>query len=157
MAIQNSIICYCQALGAALVVLVGTIFATPGFAQSNRPVQVGTVTMEQVSVAFIGSVQSGNGMVNFQGKTYPFKISGLGVGGIGISKINAYGEVYDMKDIRDFAGGYIQARTGLVVGALGKSSLWLKNSKGVYLRITAKRKGLALSMGADGIVIKLNN
>ncbi len=153
---HHSVASYGRVLGAALVVLCASVFATQGLAAEKKPVQVGTVTMEQLQIAFIGSANFGDGKLHFQGKTYPFQVSGLGIGGIGISKIDARGEVYDMKNIADFSGLYVQARAGIVLGEAGKGGLWLENNNGVYIRLTAKRKGLALSLGADGVVIKMD-
>jgi hypothetical protein len=106
-------------------------------------------------VAFIGSGQVGGGTLTYQGKTYEFSIGGLGIGGIGISKINATGEVYGLKRIEDFGGAYGQARYGAVVGGASTGELWLENTKGVVLHLDAKRKGVALSLGVDGIVVDL--
>ena len=153
---HHSVIRHGRGLGAVLAILLATVFATHGVAAEKKPVQVGTVTMEEYQVAFIGSVNAGSGKLHFQGKTYPFRISGLGVGGFGISKIDAYGEVYDMKNVADFAGVYGQARVGIVVGTVGKGTMWLENPKGVYIRITTKRTGVALSLGVDGIVIQMD-
>jgi hypothetical protein len=33
--------------------------------------------------------------------------------------------------------------------------MWLQNSNVVYLRLKARRQGLALSLGADGMVVRL--
>lgn len=33
--------------------------------------------------------------------------------------------------------------------------MWLQNSNGVYLRLKTRRQGLALSRGADGMVVRL--
>ena len=41
-----------------------------------------------------------------QGKSYRFKIGGIRVGGIGISKFTAKGEVYDLENPADFYGSY---------------------------------------------------
>jgi hypothetical protein len=35
--------------------------------------------------------------------------------------------------------------------------MWLQNINGVYLRLHAQRKGLSLSLGADGMVIRLGS
>ncbi len=98
----------------------------------------------------------GGGKLHYKGRTYPFSIGGLGVGGIGISTIDATGEVYDLKRLTDFDGAYGQARTGIVLGDKSAGSLWLENTEGVYIRLTAKRKGIALSLGVDGIYIKFD-
>ena len=59
----------------------------------------GTVDMEQVQAAFIGSAGGGSGTLFFRGASYPFAIGGLGVGGIGASTINAEGEVYKLNSL----------------------------------------------------------
>jgi len=147
----------CKALGLAMAV-VALIALQHGsaFAQSKRPQQSGTITIEQLQVAFIFSANVGGGKLHYKGKTYSFSIGGLGVGGIGISSIKATGEVYDLKRLADFDGGYAQARTGIVLGDKSAGSLWLENSEGVYIRLSAKRKGIALSLGIDGIYIKFD-
>jgi hypothetical protein len=33
--------------------------------------------------------------------------------------------------------------------------MWLQNSNGVYLQLHARRQGLSLSLGADGMVVRL--
>ena len=129
------------------IMAIGLVFAaTAALAEApkDKPLS-GTLEFEQISVAFIGSGQVGGGTLTYQGKTYEFSIGGLGIGGIGISKINATGEVYGLKRIEDFGGAY-GASTG---------ELWLENTKGVVLHLDAKRKGVALSLGVDGIVVDL--
>jgi hypothetical protein len=41
------------------------------------------------------------------------------------------------------------------VGEQGKGDMWLQNANGVYLHLKARREGLALSLGADGMVVRL--
>ncbi len=143
-----------KALGLAMaVVAVVALQHGSAFAQSSKLTQSGTVTIDQVQVAFIFSGNVGGGKLHYNGKTYPFSIGGLGVGGFGVSSIDATGEVYNLKRLSDFAGAYGQARTGIVVGTLSAGTLWLENPQGVYLRLAAKRTGIALSLGLDGIYI----
>jgi hypothetical protein len=113
------------------------------------------VSIHQVQVAFIGSGTGGSGTLQFQGKNYRFKLGGLGIGGIGYSRIDATGTVYNLTRLADFNGVYGEARTGFAAGESGKGEMWVKNPNGVYLRLHAQRRGLALSIGADGLVINL--
>ena len=113
----------------------------------------GTVTIEQVQIAFIGSGNLGGGSLLAGGRKYDFTIGGLGVGGIGISKMQAHGTVYNLNNVADFSGSYIQARYGLAVGTLSSGELWLQNARGVVLQLKAKRTGLALSLGGDAVYI----
>ena len=66
------------------------------------------------------------------------------------------GSVYNLKNINDFAGGYVQARYGMAVGSTGGGQLWLQNSKGVVIEVRAKRTGLALSLGGDAVYINFD-
>jgi hypothetical protein len=135
---------------ARVAAVPSLLLAVPAFADS---VPSGTVSIVQTQIAFIGSGNLGGGTLNYGGKSYPFTIGGLGVGGFGISKIEAQGAVYDLKNISDFAGAYVQGRYGAVVGSKSTGELWLTNANGVSLSLKAKRTGLALSLGGDAIYI----
>jgi hypothetical protein len=115
----------------------------------------GTVDMNQVQAAFIGSGGGGSGTLYYHGQSYPFAVGGLGIGGIGASTINAQGEVYGLNRVADFPGTYAQGRYGIVVGNASAGDLWLKNDKGVVMHLKAKRTGLMLSLGADAVVISM--
>jgi len=126
-------------------------------AQEAPPKPSGTVTISQVQVAFIGSGSGGGGTLHFEGRSYPFKIGGLGIGGIGVSRLDASGTVYDLRRVEDFDGVYGQTRVGWAAGAQGKGQLWLKNPNGVYIHLITQRKGLSLNVGADGMVVHLGS
>jgi hypothetical protein len=113
----------------------------------------GTVTIEQVQIAFIGSGNLGGGTLLAGGRKYDFTVGGLGVGGFGVSKMTARGTVYNMASIADFPGAYLQARYGLAIGDLSSGELVLQNTRGVVLRLKAERTGLALSLGGDAVYI----
>jgi hypothetical protein len=115
----------------------------------------GTVDMEQVQAAFIGSAGGGSGTLFYRGGTYPFAIGGLGVGGIGASTIDAAGEVYKLNGLQNFPGAYGQARYGFAIGNTSGGDLWLQNEKGVIMHLKAKRTGLMLSLGGDAVVISM--
>ena len=112
--------------------------------------------MTQVQAAYLGSGSAGNGVLRYQGSTYPFNVGGLGVEGIGISKIEAKGEVYGLQRLRDFPGAYVQGRYGVALGTKSVGDLWLENGKGVIMHLVAKRQGLMLSLGGDAVVISMN-
>jgi hypothetical protein len=112
-----------------------------------------SVVIQQLQVAFIGSGSFGGGELTYGGRSYPISVSGLGVGGFGASRLTASGTVYGLKQKADFAGAYLQVRTGWALGDEGAGKLWLRNDKGVTMRLKSRRQGLHLSLGADGIVI----
>ena len=115
----------------------------------------GYVEMSQVQAAYIGSGSAGHGTLRFRGNTYPFNLGGLGVGGIGVSTIEARGDVYGLQRLSDFPGAYAQGRYGFALGTTSAGDLWLQNEHGVVLRLRAKREGLMLSLGGDAVVITM--
>lgn len=116
-------------------------------------VKTATLTVEQYQVAFIGSGNLGGGKLTFNGKTYSFTIGGLGIGGFGVSRIKASGTVYNLKNLKDFPGAYVQGRYGFAAGDQSAGKLWLQNDKDVVIEIKGDREGLALSLGGDAVYI----
>jgi hypothetical protein len=141
--------------GAVVVALAACASHDNSISLQGKPLS-GRVRMTQVQAAYIGSGNAGTGVLYYQGSRYPFSVGGLGVGGIGISKIEATGEVYGLQRLRDFPGAYVQGRYGIAVGNASTGDLWLKNANGVIMHLIAKRQGLMLSLGGDAVVISMN-
>ena len=143
----------CLWLRGSIAVSLVLLLAIGGSASGEDLKKSGTVRIEQVQVAFIGSGNLGGGTLKFGGKTYNFTVGGLGIGGFGISKMVAVGNVYNLKDAAHFPGSYVQGRYGMAVGDASTGKLWLKNSHGVVIELEADRTGLALSLGGDAVYI----
>lgn len=85
-----------------------------------------------------------------------FKTQGLKVGDIGITKIHLIGDVYDLKNIDDFAGVYATFEVGATLGKASANSLWLENKKGVKLNLkSSSGKGVDLSLTVEGLNISM--
>lgn len=139
---------------AMLALAAGLLMGTPASAQTSslgRP--NASIRIQQLQVAFIGSGALGGGTVTYRGRTYPITVGGLGVGGMGASKLTATGTVYGLSRLEDLAGPYLQIRAGWALGDAGRGRLWLRNDKGVTLRLATRRQGLQLATGADAVVI----
>ena len=149
---RRSLLSICAAALANLVAC--TTQSGPNSLQ-GKPLS-GYVQMTQVQAAYLGSGNAGNGVLRYQGSSYPFSVGGLGIGGIGLSKIEAKGEVYGLQRLRDFPGAYVQGRYGFALGNTSSGDLWLQNANGVIMRLVAKRQGLMLSLGGDAVVIQMN-
>jgi hypothetical protein len=147
----------CVALVSACVLhlagCAGSIELGPEAVKGKTP--DGTVDMQEVQAAYIGSGSAGTGILYFRGVQYPFEVGGVGVGGFGLSTIDATGEVYNLSDIGQFPGTYGQARYGFAVGAASAGDLWMQNESGVILHLKAKRTGLILSLGGDAVLISM--
>lgn len=134
---------------AALLML-----ASPAAAQSRSlGPSTGSVKIEQVQAGFIASGEAGGGTLRFRGRAYPITVGGIGIGSIGASRTVASGTVYGLQRVSDFPGAYVQLKEGWAVGNQGRGNVWLRNDKGVTLRLATRRQGLQLSLGADGVLI----
>jgi len=130
--------------------------APPVESAAPEPTPVATVEIDKWQLGAIGKVSWGSGTLTYQGRRLPFRIGALGVGGVGATRIRATGDVSNMTDIAQFPGIYGQLRAGLTVpGGQLTGPVVLQNTRGVRLRLTPARTGLALAIGADGVVIEM--
>jgi hypothetical protein len=138
-------------MAVALPLLTAPLLLRPQPAWAEKP--SGTLTMHQVDVALLLNAGWGGGTLNYQGR-HAFKIKGLGVGGIGISKLEAYGNVFRLKQLSDFGGVYGSVQAGAVAGdAQLHGGLWMQNPAGVQIHLVPRRQGVSLNLGADGVLI----
>lgn len=139
------------AAAAASLALPRTLLA------ESKPAPSATIDIDETQVALLIGGNFGGGTLNFGGRSYKFTIGGLGVGGLGVSRIQAYGHAYNLKEIWQFPGVYGSARVGWTFGQSGDGTLWLQNPHDVVLELKTKRQGLALSAGVDGIYIEMKS
>jgi hypothetical protein len=137
------------ALGAAIASVLAS--ATMGADSEMR--LSGTLSIDQKRVSFLVSGNGGGGTLHYGGKSYPFTVGGIGVGGIGVTRFQATGNVYNLNSLGQFPGVYGAARTGHAVGDNGRGKLWLKNGDGVVLELKGLTEGVGLTMGADAVHI----
>ncbi len=115
----------------------------------------GTVTIDETQFGFIVGGSTGGGTLAFKGKEYPFKLGGLSLGAnVGVSKMSATGEVYDLKKVSDFPGIYTKLDASVAAGG-GVGGLHLKNENGVIMRLESRTKGLQLNLGMSGVTVTM--
>jgi hypothetical protein len=141
-------------LGLCLLLAVPEMALSASKSAQAAPAPSGRVNLEFGQGGFILSTSGGKGVLTYRGRRYPFAVGSVGFGGIGVSKVTAVGEVYDLNRLEDFAGAYGQARAGYAMGS-GKGVQWLQNGNGVVIKLRTVTKGVSLDLGADGLVIKL--
>jgi hypothetical protein len=139
------------ALGAALLVGGAATAADRDWAKYDGSV---SIDAKQFALVFGGS--TGGGKLEFQGKTYDFKVSGLTAGiNVGITEVKGNGFVYDLKDVAKFPGTYTVYSTGGAAGA-GAGMLHLKNENDVIMSIGTTSKGLSLNVAsASGVKVTM--
>jgi Cu/Ag efflux protein CusF len=115
----------------------------------------GTVEIESTGIALGVGVQWGHGtMTMYDGSVHKFKVGGLSLVDLGVSKASLSGEVYRLMDPKDFAGSYATGVAGATLGK-GAAAVALQNSNGVVMHLKAKTKGARLSLAGAGINVEL--
>jgi hypothetical protein len=144
----------------AIVILFGCASSksstTSATSAEQKPTEApsATIHFEEWQVMAILGGNWGHGTLGYNGKTYKFKLSGMGAGGWGADKLSATGGVYRLKDIADFPGKYSELRGGVVLGK-GIGGLYVHNDNGVVIKLKTHAEGVALSIGVQGITIQM--
>jgi hypothetical protein len=132
-----------------LSILAGT--AAPSYAYPDK----GSVRVVFAKAGLVVAIGSGNGVLTFRGKRYPFDVSGLGLGAtVGISTNQLVGSVLNLNRPEDFAGVYAATGGGAAVGA-GVSRVRLQNAKGVILILHGAKFGVELSASYANVEITM--
>ena len=139
-------------LKAARVLTLGVLLVAATLAAQDKP--DGTVSVESKSIAIGIGVSWGDGTLSYQGKDYPFSVSGLSVADLGISKASATGSVFHLKKLSDFSGNYVAAQAGGTLGG-GAGAITMKNQHGVVMQLTGTGTGIQLTLAAKGVDVKL--
>jgi hypothetical protein len=145
---------------AVTTLVAGLLLASSGIAfTADAPKKPdATVTIDETQFAVIIGGSVGGGKITYQGKEHAFKINGLAAGAnVGVSKMSAAGEVYDLKDLSKFAGTYTKLDASVTAGG-GVGALHLKNENGVVMKLTSRTQGLQLNVGtASGVKVTLKD
>ena len=140
---------------AASAALSLALVAAPALAKTAPPKPSGTIMIDETNIGFLFSGSMGGGKLVFQGKTYDFKIGGLGFGATaGVSKSKATGTVYGLTDISKFPGTYAKASASMTF-VDGAGGLQLENEHGIKMVLNSSTKGLQLDAGGGGVKITM--
>jgi hypothetical protein len=140
---------------ALLTVVTMTLFlCLSGLAVAQDKTPDATLTMSEGQVAFGIGFSWGKGVLTYQGKEYPFKVKGLSVVDIGITKATSSGKVYNLKKLEDFNGNYTAASAeGTLAGGAG--ALTMKNQNGVVIDLRSTTAGVNLKLSVEGVSLTL--
>jgi hypothetical protein len=127
----------------------------PAWADDNPPPS-GHVHITSKSVAIGVGVNWGRGTLNYGGRDHHFKIDGLSVLDLGISKITTRGEVFYLNNLDDFNGNYVAGNAGIAIAG-GVNDVIMKNDHGVVLRLHGVEKGVRLQAGGSGVTITVTD
>jgi hypothetical protein len=87
-------------------------------------------------------------------KQYKFKLSGVSIADVGGAGINAEGEVYNLTSPADLSGDYTAVTAGVTI-IEGGSVAYLKNQKGVVIKLHSQTGGLRFNLSTNGMHLTL--
>lgn len=115
----------------------------------------GTVSIESKSIAIGVGVQWGHGTLTMDdGSTHKFKVNGLSIVDLGISKIQASGEVFHLVEAQDLVGTYLSGEAGAALIG-GGATIAMKNENGVVIQLKSTQKGVKLTLAAQGLKVSM--
>jgi hypothetical protein len=125
--------------------------ATPAPAKAEKkPKPDATLMMSEGQVALGIGWSWGKGTLSYKGKKYEFKVDGLSVVDVGITKATSKGKVFNLKKIEDFDGIYTAAAAeGTLAGGAGVTRM--KNQNGVVIELVSTTQGANLKLAAEGV------
>ena len=139
-----------------ILVIVVTFFAFNLALPAQAEDPSGTVTLESTSIALGIGVEWGHGTLTLNdGSTHKFEVKGISVVDLGISKVEATGDVFDLKNLADFPGDYSAVKAGATFGKKSAGDVILQNEKKVQIRLTPKGTGVQLTAAFGGVVISM--
>lgn len=133
-----------------LLLLLGLV--TTGIARV--PAAAGTVSISTTSIAAGIGINWGEGVLRTGGRHYTFQLQGLEVGAVGVSNVQATGNVFHLAKVADFEGTYVAVTGDAAIGT-GAGVLTMRNQNGVVINLQSTQQGVKLTAGAEGINIVL--
>lgn len=82
------------------------------------------------------------------------EVTGLSIVDVGVTKVTAFGKIYNMKKLEDFNGSYTAATAEGTLGA-GAGAATMKNQNGVVIDLYTTTRGLNLKLAPSGISLKI--
>jgi len=135
-----------------VILMMGLVLSIVASGAEKKPDATLKLSEGQVAVGIGWSW--GKGILTYNGKNYAFKVDGLSVGDVGITKAEAVGKVYNLKKMSDFNGTYTSAAAqGTVGGGAGASAM--KNQNGVVVELTSTTQGVNIKLAAEGVKFTL--
>ena len=148
----------CAGLRAAAAAI--WLFAPAVQAQQNSPPNPQTTTPD-ATITFRGRTASigagfswGAATLQFQGKTYPVRVDGFVLGGLGTASLEYKGEVFGLTKAEDLNGNFTAASSNLAIGR-GRGSVTMRNDKGVRVVMSGDASGLQVGFGPRGITLTI--
>ena len=135
-----------------VLALVLALALTAGAALAQAP--SGNISIELNSASALMGASWGQAVLTYGGKTHLFRVRGLKVLAVGLTKLSVGGNVYNLTNLNDMAGTYQKADPAGITFIVEEKGLVVQNSKGVTINFKGLRKGLGLDLVKEGLTIE---
>ena len=142
-----------------IAVVLAILGVMTGLAQAkrheSRPDATLRMSVGGFSLGIGGS--SGSGTLTYRGKNYPFRVSGMAIGRVGMTSSSAVGDVFNLRHLQDFNGNYTiggAGTRGVTLGA-GRTGTIMSNQAGVIIRVSSTQRGVAVNATGGSITMRL--
>jgi len=115
----------------------------------------GAITFSGGAVAIGVGFQWGSGTLTYQGRQYPFRLDGLSVVDVGVTRVTGSGSVHNLRNVADFSGNYVSIAAGVTLAG-GGSVASLRNQNGVVIDGVTTTQGVRLTLAPGGVNIRLS-
>lgn len=138
----------------ALALLVPLALIGTGLSAAEK-VPSGTVDISSTTFALGIGGSWGDGILTMKdGSKHPFSVKGFDFGAVGLAKLTATGQVYNLARLEDFEGNYAAVSAEATLGG-GVGGTTMQNQHGVVINLSSTQQGMHLTLGAKGIEVKL--
>jgi lipid-binding SYLF domain-containing protein len=115
----------------------------------------GTISLRIFKAGFIVGGSAGEGVLTFQGRSYPLSVGGLSYGfTFGASETHFHGTVSNIRRPSDVNGVYAQGGAGAALGR-GAQAIALANQNGALLTLSGEQNGLIVSVDLSGLALSI--
>jgi hypothetical protein len=143
------------ALSAGVLASCASNPPAPAAAAANLGSTEGTVTFSGGAVAIGIGFQWGSGTLTYHGRQYPFRLDGLSVVDVGVTRVTGSGTVHNLRNVADFSGNYVAISAGATLAG-GGSVGTLRNQNGVVIDGVTTAQGVRLTLAPGGVNIRLS-
>jgi hypothetical protein len=137
--------------------LFSSVETYPDYQKPAERLPSGVVSLNFESVALGVGASWGDGVLTYEGRDYPFAVSGLSLADVGISRFAGAGKVYDLNSPSEFPGIYGAVQSTFAIAG-GATNMSMKNQGGVTIVILkngGQESGTELTLGPGGMQIQM--
>jgi hypothetical protein len=149
---RTTMLRFIRAIKFTAAVLIAVIALAGASTESGA--QSGRVRLHFVKVEFIMGLGDGSGVLIYHGQRIPLRVSGIGLGSLGVAAVDLVGTAYNLQRPGLIAGTYEGAGAGTTF-VRGGQVAYLQNQNGVILELQRVQAGFQVSMGLAGMTIAL--